>query len=315
MKNHCIPALLLAVFFLLAIPLLPSCDKDEDPPEPICLISSLNTSFEVICNGDTIAGDQVIHITYDEQDRPIRWDEGEGYYALFVYDNDGRLERTKEFFGEYEDHLVFTWDGQWVTKQWYWDEGNTPSSYKNRIQFNEDQQIVRVEGYRREEGQYILSWYDLHIWENGNIVRVEDYGPDDPDKNATDRRSLFTTGGFNKPWERQRDDAPLPQAPVSSKSTDFVLQGTTNFTYDNKRNPFSLHPAWHLWGLWEMHYHSKNNILSWVWASQGDGEEWVMNQAYEYNAQNYPTQVVKNMFDFDGCDFMERIEIHYVNCD
>jgi len=40
---------------------------------------------------------------------------------------------------------------------------------------NGNNEIVRVDGYYKYDGEWVLEWYDIFTWQNGNLVQIEEY--------------------------------------------------------------------------------------------------------------------------------------------
>ncbi len=308
---------MLIVISLLAISLFASCDKDENggTSDPICLISNLNIVWEEVCDGETWSDNEIIQFSYDSDDRlsKMEWDDGE--YLLFFYNSSGKIVKIEERWDSDEvDYLHFTWDGNKVTRQWYW--GDEPSSSKMIIEFNSNDEIVRVDSYYKYDEEWFHAYYGIFNWQNGNLVRIEAYWRDGWMKGAKfERREKFRKGILSKK-NLPENNIGNEQKPKST-GNDFVLANTSTFTYDDKHNPFSLHQAIGLWELWSPLFLSKSNVVTWTEVETYNGEEhtWSETYQYEYNAQNHPSKLILEEGEENDCYWSQTIEFNYKNCD
>lgn len=310
---------ILVVISLLAISLFASCDKDDkddndDSSQPKCQISTLNIAWEEFCEGETESGNEIISFSYDSNDRLSKWEWDDGEYLLFTYNSNGKLAKIEEHWDNDVDYLHFSWDGNKVTRQWYW--GDEPSSSKRVIEFNNNDEIVRVDGYYKYVDEWVHSSYSIYTWQNSNLVKIEEYYNDDWKKSAeVDRKGKNRKGTFTK--QRLREYENVVELKQINTSNDFVLGYTKTFTHDNKHNPFSIHQALGLWELGHFLFHSKNNVVSWFEVENYEGEEYTSSETfqYEYNAQNYPSKLIIEEDEDEDCNWSQIIEFNYKNCD
>lgn len=305
----------LVVISLLAMSLFASCDKDEnsDTSDTKCLISNLNDTWEVACNEDTDSSSRQISFTYDADDRLSKWEWDDGDYILFEYNSNGKLVQIEELWDGQVDYLHFTWEGHTVTRQRY--VGDEPGPSKVIIEFNSNDEIVRVDGYYKYDQEWVLEWYDMYTWQNGNVVKVEAYYIADWEKSkVVERREKPRKGIINK--NHLFADKTVAGQNIESAGGDFVPELITTYTYDDKHNPFSLHQALGLWDLWSPLFQSKNNVVLWIetGTSEDNEDTWTATLQYEYNAQDYPGKLIIEAGD-DECNWVETIEINYKNCD
>lgn len=307
---------ILVVISLLVISLFASCDKDDNggSSDPKCLISTLNITWKEVCDGETDSDNGIISLTYDSNDRLSKWEWDDGEYLLFTYNSNGKLVKIEEHWDNDVDYLHFTWEGNKVTRQWYW--GDEPSSSKRIIEFNSNDEIVRVDGYYKYDEEWVHTRYIIYNWQNGNLVKIEAYYRDDWKKSAeVERKGKNRKGTFTK--ERLREEEKVTELKLKSTSNDFVLKYTTTFTHDNKHNPFSMHQALGLLELGGDLFHSKNNVVSISEVENYEGEEYTWSETfqYEYNAQNYPSKLIIEEDEDEDCYWSEAIEFNYKNCD
>lgn len=307
---------MLAVISLLAISLFASCGKDDnsDPSDPKCLISGLTDTWEVVCDGFTESGSRQINFIYDSNDRLSKWEWDDGDYILFEYNSNGKLIKTEEHFEDEVYYQHFTWEGNKVTRQTYW--GDEPNPSKIIIELNGNEEVVRVDGYYKYDEEWFLVWYDMYTWQNGNIVKVEEYYIDDGEKIAEiQSRKRSRKGMLSNP--NLHEDENVAGQKLKSTGGDFVLENILTFTHDDKRNPFSLHQALGLWDLWSPLFQSKNNVVSWTQTEPLEGGEdtWFATIQYEYNVQDYPSILIIEAVVDNECQWVETITFNYKNCD
>ena len=304
---------ILVVISLLAISLFTSCDKDDDNGEssdPKCLISTLNNIWEEVCDEETDSDSAIFSLSYDSNDRLSKWEYDDGEYLLFLYNSDGKLVKIEEHWDNQVGYLHFSWEGNKVTRQWYWDD--EPTSSKSIIEFNSNDEIVRVDGYHKDDEKWVLKWYDIYTWQDRNLVKIENYYSNGWKKSAeVGRKGKYRKGMFFR--ERLRENENVTELKLKNSSNDFELRYTTTFTHDNKYNPFSLHKAIELLDLGYL-FHSKNNVVE-VENYKGEEYRWSETLQYEYNAQNYPSKLIIQEDEDEDCYGSETIEFNYKNCD
>lgn len=307
---------ILLVISLLTILLIASCDKDDngEPSDPKCLISSLNIAWYEVCDEETWSDNDTINLFYDSNDRLSKWEWFDGEYMLFIYNSNGKIETIEEHWGDEVYYLQFTWEGNKVTRHGYW--GDEPSSSKIIIEFNNNDEIVRADSYYKYEDEWVLVRYNLYTWQNGNLVKIENYRRDDWKKSAEIECRVRTRKGI---FSRKDllDNKNVTKQKLKNTSNDFVLKYTSTFTHDNKHNPFSIHPALALWDFGNQLFHSKNNVTSWTEVETYNGEEhtWTETLTWEYNSYNYPKKLIFEEDEDDDCFGSETIEFNYNNCD
>ena len=124
---------------LLTSVVLSSCEKDEDSePKEKKLIPIKITEYEDnVLDGETV-------FEYDNNNKPIKVDYGEGYYNTMGYDSDGRLAKTKM----YEDNSLYSYD---------------------TYEYNSSNQIIKIQmyNYKNEAGSYYTHEFDA----NGNVIK------------------------------------------------------------------------------------------------------------------------------------------------
>jgi hypothetical protein len=306
------PGAVLAVMLLVLITLFTSCDKNDDGPQ--CLLSTMNNEWVKDCDGDIESNSRQISFTYDSTNRLTKWAWSNGGYVLFEYNSSGKLVKAEELWEDELSYVYFTWDGNKVTRQMYWEE--EPDISKSTIEFNSKGEVVRVEGFNNYEGDWILEWYETYTWKNGNLLKVELYSLEldfIQQRAGVERMNKPLNGMLRK---SHRNDAKRVSASLyRSQGSDFVLTLTTTFTYDDKQNPLSIHPALSLWDVWSPLFKSKNNVVSWVELENHQGEDntWSASLRYDYNNQEFPYKLTIEVED--ECHWTEIIEYKYTNCD
>lgn len=280
------------------------CEKDDTKPDtPGCLITSATAKWVNVLEGgeETIESEATSNYTYDGNNRLIRIDtktswandeEDDEDYFLFFYDSDGRIEKIEEYFRDEMEYIIFTWDGNKVTSQWYWEMGgtHTPSSSRYVYEFNSAGELIKEEGYWKRDGTWELNWYDLYTWEGGNPVKIESYRNQKKSTLSGPQAFLHPFIRSNKSRKKETTD---PE--IQNTVKQLQLSSTTILTYDNKNNPFSHHQALGLLGGGFPLYISKNNLLK----AQPDDADWVLTLTYEYNEHDYPV-IMTMSFDDDS---------------
>ena len=286
-----------------------SCEKDDAKPEtPGCLITAEARKWiDVSEDGEEeITGEATSNFTYDGNNRLIRIDtktrwaydeEDDEDYYLFFYDSDGKIEKIEEYFWDEMEYIIFTWDGNKVTSQGYWEMGGThePSSFRYVYEFNSAGELIKEESYRKRDGTWEMNWYDLYTWEGGNPVKIESY--------RNQKKSTFSgPAAFGFPFIGNTKSRNKETTDHEAQNTvkQFQLSSTTVLTYDNKNNPFSHHQALGLLGGGLPIYISKNNLLK----AQPDDADWVLTLTYEYNEHDYPI-IMTMSFDDDSYSISE----------
>ncbi len=109
------------------------CEKDDTKPDAtLCLITSEARKWVNVREGgeEEITGEATSNYTYDGNNSLIRIDriwkyygEDDDEYYLFFYDSGGKIEKIEEYFGDEMEYIIFTWDGNKVTSQRYWEMG------------------------------------------------------------------------------------------------------------------------------------------------------------------------------------------------
>jgi hypothetical protein len=247
----------LPAVMLIAVSLLASCDNDDYSAYKIneCLVSSI-TVYE-----EENLSEYGYSFSYDSNYRLSRFNNTDGGYFLFTYNSNGKISKIETHnVNNRVNYLQFTWEGNKVTSQWYWD--NKPSNEKSVIEFNSNNEIFRVERYYKYSFGWNIYNYSIYSWENGNITKIESYSKDYfPDKEElVNKRNSIKVLFFR---ENHTDDLYFAESTNKYSSNDFVNDFTSTFEYDDMLNPFSVHHALGLLEMWFAFFHSKSNIVLW----------------------------------------------------
>ena len=279
----------LSTLFIISFP---NCSKDkDDSTTPQCLIDSVVKTNTQEDNGEFYSGIGLLDFTYDTQKRLInyQWDEDE--YGLIIYGTNGKIEKFQEYYnGQTYDYLLFTWDGNKVTRQWYLKEGGSyyPSNWKRIIHYNSSNQFTLIEGYYKDNNVWVKYWYDNYTWQNGNVVKIEEYNHYDTKKTKSSASTSQKLEPFTRNELREKNEKDKQIFIAKSQTAGFYKDYTITFTYDSKKNPFSPHQALYLYGF-DWLFLSKNNVVSINEIDHYDGEEWSLGPIiYQYNNEGYP---------------------------
>lgn len=301
-------SILFFVFFLS------SCQKNnEEASEEKCLISHWHWNYERVCDDNTYTDSGSDTFTYDDNGRLIIWQMDEEGDFVFSYDNDGRLSRITTGWGGY---LLLTREGNIVTAQLF--EDGIPDNRKYVIELNSNNEIIRVDHYRNDNSEWGKVFYSLFTWQNGNVIRVEEYGLENGLKTQpTEPKGLIVNmrsrGRFNLSSEKNQDTDSLKAA-----SANFVLKYLFTFTYDNGNNPFAIHEPLRFFVAIEGElgfglFMSKNNTVSMKVSYVVSGNEYEYSLAWQYNNNNYPVHLTLEEKG-ESCDYYNYIDFSYLNC-
>lgn len=314
------------VLFALITVSVTSCKKDKKtgssgPPGGTtgkeCILSMINLVYEEICNGDVYGGSEEIVITYDNDGRISKWDFGGDEFYQFIYGADGKLHKTEDHWEGDVDYILFTWNGNKVKRQYYWDYGGVyePSHYYEILELNSNNEIIRADGYMVYGEDDFHAWYDIYTWSNGNVVQIEEY------YNQTWKQSLknLKTEINRKSIFRGKKQNEKPEMPVitDSKNRNFALAYKSTFTYDNKKNPFFNMTALKLTWFDDPLILSKNNLVSVteIEYENGSTNSYTFTVELTYNDDGYPKTLILDEGDDGDCYWTEYIELNYSNCD
>ncbi|MBN1767710.1 MAG: hypothetical protein JW842_04295 [Prolixibacteraceae bacterium] len=307
---------MLAIILLAAISLFASCNKDENENnfDPQCLISKMNDAWVEDCDGEKDSIIRQISFSYNADDLLSKWGWDSGDYNLFEYSN-GKLAKIEEHWNEEVNNLHFTWDGNKVTRQSYL--GDEPGISKSIIELNSNNEIVRVDGYYKYSGEWVLDWYEIFTWQSGNIVKIEEYSlvEEQSEKSAKiERRDVSGIGILSNIHLPKQEN--VRNSLLKSTCSNYELVLTTTYTHDDKNNPFHMQQALGLWNPWSPLFQSKNNVVSWTKVESNNVEEeiWSATMQIEYNTQNFPGKIIIIVDNDDECYSEETIEFSYENC-
>lgn len=287
--------LFLSTLFIISFS---GCSKDkDDSSNPKCLVENIITSYTEEYEGEYYSGSGSLDFTYDSQRRLQKFQWSDDEYGIFIYGTNGKIEKVQEYYnGQTYDYLLFTWEGNKVTRQWYWKDGGSyyPSSTKRIIHFNSSNQVTLIEGFYYEENVWIKYWYDNYTWQNGNVVKIEEYYLYDYKKaksttSPSQKMRPFASRELRKKIEKDREIA-ISKNQIAGFYKDYTI----TFTYDSKKNPFSPHQALFLFEI-DWLFLSKNNVVSINEIDHYDGEEWSLGPIiYQYNNEGYPNTFTIN---------------------
>lgn len=264
-----------AFLIILLVFNISSCKKDK---EVQCKLTAWKWTET---DGENLYED-IYYLFYDSKGRLEKFQFDEEDYALFKYGSNGKLEKIEEYYGEEMDYLLFTWDGNTVTRQWYWQDGDGfyPSSSKYVLEYNTKDQIIRMNRlyYNWDTEDYDLNEYADFTWSGGNITQVDYYG-------GIRLRKSQESIGSTRPSDLRKTERILEeQIPTKGISVDLEKYMTMSYTYDKRNNPFDK--AIGMWEPWAF-FISKNNVLTEHQLYYPD-EEWEDTYTYTYNNNNYP---------------------------
>lgn len=253
-----------------------------------CRVTSLDIVAEEIGYGEFSYS---VNFTYDELKRlsnyAVIFDGQADFQVVFKYGANGLIDKAEFWYGgTMEEYLKFTWNANTVSRQWYWNEGSgwEPASWFELVTFNEDGLIEKIDDYVVYKSDPFHVGYTTYQWQNKNVTLIESYYLSDWAKFKAERKknSIFnpkTTKSY-----RQKID-------INPSAKDFVKDYSAAYTYDNKINPFSFHPALGL-TAGETLFVSENNLLTETITIESWEENWTNVYAYQYNTNDYPTELV-----------------------
>ena len=124
-----------------------SCEEDDnsEPKEKNLVPIKISEYEDNVLDGETI-------FEYDENNKLVKVDYGEGYYNTLAYNSDGKLAKTEV----YEDNNLYSYE---------------------TYEYNSSNQIIKLQSYNQndEAGSYYVHEYDS----NGNVTKKTQYGTND----------------------------------------------------------------------------------------------------------------------------------------
>jgi hypothetical protein len=280
MKIKSFPLILAAVILPFMLLLVSSCDKKDEPNDQKTLrIKQLINEF-IEETPFSISSD-TLHFEYNDKNQliAVRVDKYQQSYN-FEYNPDGTISEA-EYNADEEQSITtfFAWSGNKVTVT-----ESLSTKRKTVFEVNAEKEILREEYYFLDQEKWIMFYYTINNWHNGNLISTEAWRSTDyqNSKNPEKGRSPFL---FNSIWESFDNNAFEGNA-----KADFFKHASQSHTYDDKINPFKDVPMFR-WS--EGHtFTSENNILSttsysyYLTGSIEDSS--IVKCSYSYNAENYP---------------------------
>ena len=266
---------------------------------PIPLSSTLINNFAsfFFASKSTLPLSGVNLTALDKRLNKIEFKEN-GKYTNFFYNSDGNIEKIEDYDdGKMWNYEKFNWSENTVTNKFYLTENDTTIEWSREIwELNDNNQIVKIENYSKENDTWTKTGYIINTWEDGNITKQEEYQKGTSSKNnkiGNNSNLLNYRKNLNRISKNHKTNKNLKE--------DFTKNRTITYTYDNYKNPFSQHQALKLvkfygWGQ----SNSKNNRLTKEVTNHNSGEESITSyDNYEYNEKDYPTSFQDESYTYD----------------
>ncbi|HDT12706.1 MAG TPA: hypothetical protein ENO01_03505 [Candidatus Marinimicrobia bacterium] len=226
--------------------------------------------------------------SYDSKNRISRFEYGnDNDYMLITYNSDDKMIKAESSSDGMYLHLI--WEGDSVTSQWYYPNYRDvlePDNAKDVTHFNNKNEFTRRDSYYNygedEEEIWLKTGYILYTWADGNITKMEIF------RIAPSGKS-YTGEMPDNPGEifREKKIREIPDIVFNKESDEGVLNYTYTYTYDNMKNPLSVHEALRIY--FSSHdFKSKNNVVTWTLVNETSGESASETYTYVYNGDGYP---------------------------
>jgi len=264
--------LLLSVILTISI----GCKKTSSPPQLTCYLSTMS-----------VLNDGVVTQTFEYSYKNNIIDQvNEGNdYNEYVFDDEFRLssivhykkgEKKSETRYTYDQNTVketfgnFATNGDWISENW-----------KIIYEFDETDQLKKLESHLKPDTAWIIQYYNLYEWSNGNISKKEHW------KNKEVMLSDETLRGHTNVKLGLNDD-------------EFEQYSVSTYQYDDKIHPFSANKVL-LFGKV-----TKNNLIKEDYTLVSTNETNTLDYTYEYNDHDYP--ISRLITTTDGTTFNTKYD-------